>query len=195
MVLLVAAIGVAIIAAVVIREGIRNARMNDVHVASCLSNLDRLRAVAESGLMDTPRRAELDALTAEAAERLGAPMALISVLDDRRIFFASSFGLAPALAARRQQPAQHSYCKYVVAREAPLEVDDATRHSLVKGHQATIDGTRAYLGVPIRSASGHTIGAFCVVDTTTRRWSSDDRRLLEGLAERALSASPSPPAA
>jgi hypothetical protein len=86
-----------------------------------LSNIDRLRAVVESGLMDTPRRAELDALTAEAASRLHAPMALISVLDDSRLVIASSYGPAAGQAVHRVRSAQHSYCKYVVARDASAD--------------------------------------------------------------------------
>ena len=51
---------------------------------------------------------------------------------------------------------------------------------------ALLAGTRSYLGVPLRTESGHTIGSFCVVATGARRWTTDDRVALEGIAARAM---------
>ena len=164
----------------------RRGRDNDVDVASCLANLDRLHAVDLSGLLGGPARPDLDLLTVEAASRLGAPMAVMSVLDDRRQFFVSQYGLGDELVAARRTPADQSYCQYVVAFDKALRVADARRHRLVKHHPATLAGTRSYLGVPLRTESGHTIGSFCVVATGARRWTTDDRVALEGIAARAM---------
>jgi GAF domain-containing protein len=189
-VIVIVGLGIALIAAVMLRERLHAVRISDVDVNTCLSNLDRLHALAITGLMDTPRRSDLDALTSEAAQRLQAPMAIMSLLDDRRAFFASAYGLQGELDSRRENPVHHSYCKYVVARGASLTINDALRHRLVKDHPATHNGTRSYLGVPIRAGSGQTIGSFCVVDTIARRWTDDDRKSLENIAHRAMAGVP-----
>lgn len=141
--------------------------------------------------MGAPPSMELDALTSEAAQRLQAPVAIMTLLDERRAFVAGSHGLVGELAIRRETPVHQSYCKYVVARDEPLRIDDVRRHRLVKNLSATPNGTRSYLGVPIRTQSGHTIGSFCVVDTVPREWTDGDVNTLEHIAGRVMAGIPS----
>lgn len=188
MLVILAAIAIVVVIVVAIVEHRRTTRVNDVDVDSCLRNVSRLNAVAASGLMDAPRRQDLDALTTEAAQRLHVPVALMSVLDDHRAFVVSDFGLQGEVARRREHPAQHTYCKYVVARDSALSVPDSHRDPTFKRHPATLDeGVRSYLGVPIRGGSGEAIGSFCVIDSGPRQWSAEDRRTLEEIARRAMS--------
>lgn len=189
-ILVMAAIAVAVVLTVVCVERYRSAKSSDVDIDSCLRNVARLDALAATRLMDTPARKELDALTSEAAQRLRAPMAIMSLLDERRAFFASAHGLDGELAVRRENPVHHSYCKYVVALDEPLKVNDSRRHRLVKYHPATLNGTRSYLGVPIRTQSGQPIGSFCVVDTVARKWTNEDVHTLETIANRAMAGVP-----
>ncbi|MEO5837351.1 MAG: GAF domain-containing protein [Acidimicrobiales bacterium] len=185
-VLVLAVIAVTIVIGVVVVERYRTARLSDIDIDSCLRNVARLDALAATGLMDAPPNSELDALTSEAAQRLRAPMAIMSLLDERRAFFASAHGLDGEIAVRRENPVHHSYCKYVVALDEPLKVNDSRRHRLVKDHPATLNGTRSYLGVPIRTQSGHTIGSFCVVDTVARHWTEGDLHILKNIGDRAM---------
>jgi GAF domain-containing protein len=46
-------------------------------------------------------------------------------------------------------------------------------------------GVRAWAGYPVRSADGHVLGSFCVVDTTPRSFTPDGLLLLETLADSA----------
>lgn len=157
-------------------------------IATCLENVDRLAAVEGIGLLDAPSRPELDRLTSEAARRLGAPMALMSILDDRRQFWASFYGLDkefPEVAVARQVPVEASYCKHVVAFDEPFRVHNAPTHALLRHHPAA-GLLRSYLGVPLRTRSGHNLGSFCVADTSPREWTPDDQRVLEELAARAM---------
>src|SRR5690349_19840540 len=110
MLVVLAALAIVIVLAVAMVERRRSSRVNDIDVDSCLCNLGRLNAVAASGLMDSPRRDDLDALTTEAARRLHTPIALMSILDDRRAFVVSDYGVQSEIARRREHPAQHTYC-------------------------------------------------------------------------------------
>lgn len=160
-------------------------RKDDVDVASCLANLHRLNAVAESGLMGSPRRDHIDALTRDAADRLDAPMAFVSVLDDHWQFLVSEFGADEAVAASRGTDVERTYCQFVVAMDDVLVVNDATADALVVDHPATHEGIRAYLGVPLRRG-GYCLGSFCVVDVEPRGWTEEDLAVLQTLADAAM---------
>ena len=55
---------------------------------------DRLAALRSYRVLDTPPEPEFDALVQLAARVCGAPMALISLIDDRRQWFKAEVGLA-----------------------------------------------------------------------------------------------------
>ena len=164
---------------------LRRGRKDDIDVTSCLSNIDRLRAVEASGLTTTSTH-ELDVLARVTRQRLRAPMAFVSIVDDRTVYFAGVDGISGELADTRQNSAEASYCQYVVALDDVLVVNDSLRDPLVIDHPATTEGgVRAYLGVPLRM-DGQCLGSFCVVDVRPRRWSDDDLIQLETLAQEAL---------
>jgi len=163
----------------------RNER-DDVDVASCLANLDRLAAVQTTGLLSGRDRDRLDALTQAASELLATPMAFMSIVDQDRVVFAGAAGISGELAATRQNTPGASYCPYVAAMDEVLVIHDATTDPLVADHPATTtDGVRAYLGVPLRHGD-QCIGSFCVVDTEPRSWNDHDLAGLERLADEAM---------
>jgi GAF domain-containing protein len=164
-------------------------RKADVDVESCLANIGRLDALRSSGLLDAPASDRLDGLTKRAAQQLGTPMAFMSLLDERRVFFAGQFGAPEPIAATRENTPEASYCQYVVALDDVLVVNDSLTDPLVLDHPATTDGgVRAYLGVPLRR-DGYCIGSMCVVDERPRDWSDDDLDALRALASSALEGS------
>lgn len=164
---------------------LRRARKDDFDLSSCLSNIDRLRAVEASGLTTTSNHG-LDVLARVTSQRLRAPMAFVSIVDDDTVYFAGADGISGELAATRQNSAEASYCQYVVALDDVLVVNDSLTDPLVHAHPATTEGgVRAYLGVPLR-LDGQCLGSFCVVDVRPRRWSDDDLIQLEALADEAL---------
>ncbi|MDX1531334.1 MAG: PAS domain S-box protein, partial [Rhodothermales bacterium] len=84
-------------------------------------------------------------------------------------------------------PLSHSFCQYVVGRDAPLAVEDAREDPLVRENLAIRDlDVVAYLGVPLRTPGGHPIGSLCAIDSEPRAWSAEDREALETLAEMVM---------
>ena len=178
---------VLVIGAVVYLLADRRATANreDVDVDSLLDNLGRLEALGATRLMDGPRRADFDELTREAAARLHAPMAFMSLVDDHRQFFASEFGRPDGLA--RETGLEYSYCKHVVAGETPFKVTDAMIDPRVRDNLGTTEGgVRSYFGVPLRTSDGQVIGSFCVADSSAREWDEGSRAELELLAAKAM---------
>ncbi|GAC1542286.1 MAG: hypothetical protein NVS3B12_30230 [Acidimicrobiales bacterium] len=195
-ILAIVAVFVLVIGAVVylLADRRSTARREDVDVDSLLANIGRLDALDSTGLMDAPRRADFDELTREAAGRLHAPMAFMSLVDDHRQFFASEFGRPDGLP--RQTGLEYSYCKHVVAGESPFKVTDSEIDLRVKDNLSTTEaGVRSYLGVPLRTSDGNVIGSFCVADSSAREWDEDARAELELLAAKAMTIASRPPGA
>ncbi len=149
-----------------------------------LDSPTRLEALYGTGLMDSEISERYDRLTRLASQLLSTPVALVSLVDDRRQFFKSSLGLAEPWASARETPLSHSFCQHVVTSGRALRIENAPEHPLVKDNLAIQDlGVVAYLGVPIVGAGGDNLGSFCVVDTVARSWSDEEEQMLRELAE------------
>jgi two-component system cell cycle sensor histidine kinase/response regulator CckA len=150
---------------------------------SLLLRPDRLAALRQTALLDTPPEEGFDRLTRMAARLLGAPTSLISLVTDERQFFKSTIGLPEPWATRRSAPLSFSFCSTVAGTGEPLVVEDARRHPLLRHSQALRElGWVSYAGVPLISRDGQVLGSFCVVDRMPRLWSERDIALLQDLA-------------
>lgn len=160
-----------------------------VDTAAVLTEPERVAAVAALGVIGGDPIPELDELARRAASVLRTRTAVVSLLDADAQFFPGQFGLGggPAATARGGLTYDLSFCKYVVARQEPLEIGDALRHRLVRDHPATTErGVRSYLGMPIRTRQGHIVGVFSVYDTFARKWTMDDYAELNRFAQLAM---------
>ncbi len=154
-----------------------------------LADASRLATLRSTGLVKSPPPEVLERLTRAATHLLGVPVALISLVDDERQWFAGLSGLTGWAAEQRHTPLSHSFCQYVVAHQAPLIVNDTMTHPVLSASPAIVDlSVRAYAGVPLTTASGQTLGAFCAIDTQPREWTADEVNGLRDLAMAATSA-------
>ncbi len=139
----------------------------------------RLAALAESGLLDSPREAAYDRFTRLVAEVLHVPVALFTVVTPERQVLKSTVGVGEL----RETPLSHSFCRHVIDTGAPLEVVDARAHPRVHDNPAIQDfGIIAYLGMPLVTRDGVRLGALCAIDHTPREWTGRDHGVLEDLA-------------
>ncbi len=143
----------------------------------------RLAALRRAALLDTPAEAAFDRLTRLAATILGAPVALVTLVDADRQFFKSAVGLPEPWASRREMPLSHSFCQHAVASGAPLVIADARDHPLVRDNLAIPElGVVAYAGIPLITADGAVLGSFCVIDQRPRDWTLEEIAILTDLA-------------
>jgi signal transduction histidine kinase len=143
----------------------------------------RLQALRRTALLDTSAEEAFDRLARLAVRVTRAPAALVTLVDQDRQFFKSCVGLPPPWCDVRQTPLTHSFCMHVVASCAPLVIEDARLHPVLRENLA-IDqlGVVAYAGVPLITSEGEAIGTFCTIDTQPRVWTEDDLALLQDLA-------------
>jgi sigma-B regulation protein RsbU (phosphoserine phosphatase) len=144
----------------------------------------RLAAVHATGLLDTGPEDNFDRLASLAATLLDAPMAFVTLVDERRSFWKSAVGAIPeSVAGERETPVEHSFCQHVIASSGAVFVDDAERDPRTSGNplvQAL--SVKAWAGFPVRSPGGDILGSFCVVDHRPRRWSARDVEVLRTLS-------------
>lgn len=158
------------------------------HAPGAVENPRRLSALGETGLLDSPPEDSFDRLSRLASRILGVPVALVSLVDDRRQFFKSAVGLPEPWNTARETPLSHSFCQHVVNTGRPLVVNDAHQDPLVCTNLAIPDlGVRSYLGIPIRLKNGAVIGSFCAIDGNVREWSPADLKTLEDLTASLIS--------
>jgi two-component sensor histidine kinase len=125
----------------------------------------RLAAVRRYNILDTPTDEALDRITAVAARLLKVPIAIISIVDQDRIWFKSRHGIDV-----EQVPRELGLCASCILQENPWIVTsaDTDPRSLANSLVAGEAGIRFYLGVPLRTHDGFHLGALCVMDLRSR---------------------------
>jgi two-component system cell cycle sensor histidine kinase/response regulator CckA len=149
---------------------------------------ERLALLRRTRLLDAPPEPAFDRLTRLASRLVNAPIALVTLIDEDRQFFLSCVGLPEPLTVARQTPLSYSLCKHLVATDEPLIISDLRVHPVLRD-DATLQsfGILAYAGIPLRTATGHVLGSFCVLDVVPRDWTQEQIEMLTTLANSAIS--------
>ncbi|HVY44130.1 MAG TPA: EAL domain-containing protein [Hyphomicrobiaceae bacterium] len=144
---------------------------------------DRLRVLYDYHVLDTDPEDAFDRITRLAARVLETPTAIISLVDRDRQWFKSSVGIA-----LKETPRHFSFCTHTIRGHGPLLVSDALLDDRFRTNPLVVGPPhiRAYAGMPLRSASGHNVGALCVNDVKPRTFSRDQIDLLRDLARLAV---------
>ena len=170
-------------------------------LAAALADPARLDAVYGTGLLAEAHAVPaLERAARLAARALRAPLAQVNLVTDDAQSPVAAFAEPPHAAAPWCAPVSlaYSYCQHVVAAGAPVAVEDARVHPLVRDSAATAEsGIVGYLSVPLRaptsnkfpggppSGAGPVVGSVCVVDHVPRAWTAAD---VETLADVAVAA-------
>ena len=156
----------------------------DGAVAQAVADPRRLAALQGSGLLDSPVEERFDGLARLAARLLGAPVALVSLVDRDRQFFKSCIGLPEPWASKREAPLSHSFCQHTLVAQKPLIVSDAREHPELRDNLAIRDmDVIAYAGIPLKTSAGQVLGTLCVIDDKPRRWTDEEISLLTDVAD------------
>ncbi|HEX8395560.1 MAG TPA: GAF domain-containing protein [Longimicrobium sp.] len=153
-----------------------------------LFNAERLQEITDLDLLSPDVDPIMKEIASEAAERLGMPVSLVSVVLDEALHVAGSHGIDGLwLGETRGHPVEWSFCATSVRSREAFVVESATEHPY---HQTnplvTLDGVRCYAGVPLISSRGHVLGNLCVVGLEERTFTEDELQILRGLAAEAV---------
>lgn len=142
------------------------------------NEIDRLRALRDLNLLDTPPEERFDRVVRFAAEQLDMPIALVTLMDGHRQWFKSRIGLATP-----QTDRDISFCSHAILQDELFIVEDArldTRFAdnpLVTGDPHV----RFYAGAPLSAKTGERIGTLCVIDRIPRTLNEVELAVLESL--------------
>lgn len=141
----------------------------------------RLAELRALNILDTPPEKAYDHITEILADFLGVPIALVSLVDDKRQWFKSRTGLEAT-----QTPREISFCGHVVETNLPLIVEDASKDERFADNPLVTGSPdiRFYAGWPLKTECGNVLGTLCAIDNKPRSLSPQQARLLEYLAEQ-----------
>jgi len=139
----------------------------DLPIARIVSDAEtrRMAAVRRYDILDTPPDGAFDLITALAARRFGVPIAIISIVDEDRIWFKSHHGLPVEQIDRAP-----GLCASAILGDVPFLLPDASNdpRSLANPLVAGEFGLRFYAAVPLTTSDGHNLGTLCVIDKEPR---------------------------
>lgn len=144
----------------------------------------RLEALSSYDVVDTLPEKEYDAITRLASYICQAPIALITLIDNDKQWFKSSFGFDVS-----EAPRDNSFCNYTMQGNEVFEVPDALLHDEIK-YNPFVDaagGVRFYAGAPLIDPDGYRLGSLCVLDMIPRKLTNQQRDALQILADEVMS--------
>jgi signal transduction histidine kinase len=139
----------------------------------------RLRAVNRYHILDTPADGAFDCVAELAARIFKVPIALISIVDEDRIWFKSHHGINISEIDREPE-----LCASAILRDVPTIVTDAKidpktlSNSLVAGSF----GLRFYAAAPLHTADGFNLGTLCIIDKEPRTLTEAEVKTLQSMA-------------
>jgi adenylate cyclase len=153
--------------------------------APSVNETDRLAALALYRIMDTPPEFAFDAVTELAAEICGCPVALISLMDERRQWMKSKYGLP---ADYTECPREITVCSATLCSNDLIYVPDLTTHERYK-HLPIVTQEphiRFYCGMPLINREGHALGTLCVVGFEPHELRPSQREAVRRLSQQAM---------
>jgi diguanylate cyclase (GGDEF)-like protein/PAS domain S-box-containing protein len=144
---------------------------------------DRLNALKSYAILDTPRETDFDLLTRLLAQICETPIATVSFVDERRLWFKSAVGLDIAETGRA-----FAFCAHALAGTELFVVPDA-RNDPLFAHNPLVTGApgiRFYAGMPLVSSDGFALGTVCVIDRMPRTLTATQAEALSTLARQVM---------
>lgn len=140
----------------------------------------RLRALRELLILDTPPEERFDRIVAFAADEFEVPIALISLVDRERQWFKARVGLDVCETAR-----EISFCGHAVLQPEIFMVLDAARDPRFADNPLVLGAPfiRFYAGAPLMLPGGAAVGTLCLIDSRPRAFDAMDQAILATLRD------------
>lgn len=142
----------------------------------------RLQALRDLGILDTAAEQRFDWLVEFVAGALDMPIAVVSLVDEKRQWFKARVGLDAS-----ETPRDISFCGHAIASDEVFVVEDASADERFADNPLVTGGPaiRFYAGAPLKSPDGQRVGTLCVIDTKPRKLNEQDMQTLQTFQELA----------
>ena len=143
----------------------------------------QLEALRSLPSFDHAARDVFDRVTRLVSLALDVPVALINLVRDGDLLFASCVGPEAPWSTTTGVPIGHAACQFAILSDQPLAISDVREDDRLADSPAMGElGVVGYLGVPLTLQDGETVGTLCAITPAPRTWTEQDVALLTDFA-------------
>ncbi|WP_052002795.1 EAL domain-containing protein [Microvirga sp. BSC39] len=127
---------------------------------------DRLSALRDFDVLDTQPEAAIDNLTKIASNVCEAPIALVSLIDEKRQWLKCTIGISGV----QETPRDVAFCAHTILQRGILVVPDTTQDPRFQNNPFVTGEPhlRFYAAAPLVTKDGLPLGTLCVIDFKPR---------------------------
>ena len=143
----------------------------------------RLEVLWQYDILDTVPEQVFDDLADLAANICESPIALITLVDEKRQWFKSKVGVSVTETSR-----DVSFCSHAILHQELFIVPDAMKDARFSNNPLVTSDPkiRFYAGAPLITPDGHALGTLCVIDKVPHTLRPDQKRALEILSRHVM---------
>ncbi|MFM7407238.1 MAG: PAS domain-containing protein [Cuspidothrix sp.] len=143
----------------------------------------RVKLLNQYQVLNTPPETEFDEIAQLAADICDVPIALISLIDDKREWFKSQVGVNISEINRNL-----SFGNSTILEPEILIITDTLEDGRFINNPLVTSPPycRFYAGVPLINTYGLALGSLCVMDTKPRKLSLKEEKILKKLAKQVI---------
>ena len=145
---------------------------------------ERLKVLKKYSILDSLPEEEYDAITKIASSICDTPIALVSIIDEKRQWFKSNHGMET-----KETHRDLAFCAHSILNPNEIfEVEDATKDERFFDNPLTTDAPNVifYAGAPLNTSEGYPLGTLCVIDNKPKKLNDTQKEALNLLANQVV---------
>lgn len=145
---------------------------------------ERLKALQNLQILESDVQSVFDNIAHIMAETFDVPIALISFVDNKQVFFKGNAGMAGIESKSRGI----SLCSLAILNDGVTVFEDALKEKCLLHNPLVAGefGLKFYAGAPLTTKEGYNIGTVCIIDKESRNFSEKKKQLLQRFATMAM---------